>query len=323
MNEYVNKIIELYTKSKLGKSAREEFHNWLADDELSEEKENALLQLWDQTEATATKDTLESLAALKSKARQKNEQKKRSLIIWRYAAAIVFMVCISSIYIFTGNRSSESGLVEHFSRSSGVETLTLPDGTLVQTNSKTILLYPENFGEETRTVYLSGEANFKVVKNKNIPFVVKSKDFSVTALGTEFDISSYMEDSFFKTTLIEGSVKIEQKGNEVDYILKPKDQFIFNEPDEAYNISKVDLYEATAWQRGELVFRSVTIEEVLQSLERKYSVSFQYRSNVFNNDKYNFRFKKESSLNDIMDIIRSVEGNFSYRIIEDSVYINR
>lgn len=94
-------------------------------------------------------------------------------------------------------------------------------------------------------------------------------------------------------------------------------------PDEAYNISKVDLYEATAWQRGELVFRSVTIEEVLQSLERKYSVSFQYRSNVFNNDKYNFRFKKESSLNDIMDIIRSVEGNFSYRIIEDSVYINR
>ncbi len=323
MNEYVNKIIELYTKSKLGKSAREEFHNWLTDEDLSEEKEDALLQLWNQTEATATKETLESLAALKSKARQNKEKKNKNLVIWRYAAAIIFMACITSAYIFTNNNTSDTVFVEYFSRSSGIETITLPDGSVVQTNSKTILLYPETFGKETRTIYLSGEANFKVIKNEDVPFIVKSKDFSVTALGTEFDVSSYHEDSFFKTTLISGSVKIEQKGNEVDYILKPKDQFTFNEVNEAYNIAKVDIFEATAWQRGELVFRSVTIEEVLRILERKYTVSFQYKSNIFNSDKYNFRFKKESSLNDIMDIIKSVEGNFSYKIDEDSIYISR
>ena len=44
-----------------------------------------------------------------------------------------------------------------------IRELTLPDGTYVMLNSKSILLYPEKFTGETRSVYLIGEANFKAV----------------------------------------------------------------------------------------------------------------------------------------------------------------
>ena len=45
------------------------------------------------------------------------------------------------------------------------------------------LLYPEKFTGETRSVYLIGEANFKVKPDKKHPFIVKANDYQVTALG--------------------------------------------------------------------------------------------------------------------------------------------
>lgn len=322
MDEYVNKIIELYTKSRLGDEAKNAFHSWLTEDSLSEEKEESLLKLWNETSNHPSPDTLESLAALKSKSEQnRNNNDRKKLVIWRYAAAIALIAALATSYIFTHNNSAESPLIERFTEAGQMDTITLPDGSIVQTNSRTIVLYSESFGKTNRNIYLSGEANFKVKKNEDIPFVVKAKGFSVTALGTEFDVLAYNENPYFKTTLIHGSIKVQQNGSEDDYTLKVKDQFFYNKKTEEYSISKVDLHEATAWQRGELIFRSATIEEILSVLEYKYGVSFQYKSNIFNKDKYNFRFKKESTLNDIMEVVKGVAGNFKYQKVNDSYYI--
>lgn len=322
MNEYVNKIIELYTKVRLGKAAREVFHNWLTDEELFDEKEAALLKLWNQTNSNATKDTLDALAAVKSKSRQNIEKSNKRLILWRYAAAIILMICITSAYIFTINSNPDIKLLENFTQAGELDTIILPDGSIVQTNSRTILFYSESFGKDNRTLYISGEANLKVQKNQKIPFIIKSKDFAVTAVGTEFDVSSYSDDPLFKVTLIEGCVKVQQEENDDDYTLRARDQFVYNKQTQEYNIAKVDLYEATAWQRGELIFRRTTIHEIFNALERKYGVSFQYKSNTFNDDKYNFKFNKESNLTDIIDIIKGVVGDFEYKKSGDSIYIN-
>jgi hypothetical protein len=83
------------------------------------------------------------------------------------------------------------------------------------------------------------------------------------------------------------------------------------------------VFETTAWQRGELLFRGASMMEVFSVLERKYAISFQYKSTIFNDDKYNFRFKTESSLVDIMDVIKEVSGSFTYKRIGDSYYINK
>lgn len=309
-------------KSRLGDDAKVEFQTWLAEDKFADEKEEALFEWWNQSESAVTKETFDSLASVKSKAQQKAKGSRERLIIWRYAAAIVCVICATAAYLLSANPEKNTEMVEYFTQAALMDTICLPDGSLVQTNSRTILLYSETFGKDHRTIYLSGEANFKVKKNEKIPFIVKSKEFSVTALGTEFNVHSYMEDSFFKAVLIEGSIKIQQKGNQDDYTLKPKDQFLYNKRNEEYSIAKVDLRDATAWQRGELIFRSTTIPEILEAMERKYGVSFQYRSNIFNNDKYTFRFKRESSLEDMLDIIKSVSGTFDYRKDEDSFYIS-
>ncbi|NDV69905.1 FecR family protein [Dysgonomonas sp. 25] len=321
MNEYVKKIIDLYTKACLGDSAKIKFQNWLTEDTLADEKEEALFEWWNQSNPTVTKDTLEALASVKSKAQQIREGSKKRLIIWRYAAAIVLILCSTTVYLFSRTAEPDAEVIEYFTQAGEMDTIHLPDGSIIQTNSRTILLYNESFGKDNRTIYLSGEANFKVQKNEELPFIVKSKEFSVTALGTEFDVYSYLEDPYFRTVLISGSVKIQQKGNVDDYTLYPKDQFLYNRQNEEYSISKVDIQEVTAWQRGEFIFRSATIPDILCAMERKYGVSFQYKSNIFNEDKYTFRFKRESSLDDMLEIIKSVSANFDYKQTGESYHI--
>lgn len=56
-------------------------------------------------------------------------------------------------------------MVEKFTSYGELNSVVLPDGSTVQTNSGTLLFYPESFKGDTRTVYLMGEANFKVKKN--------------------------------------------------------------------------------------------------------------------------------------------------------------
>jgi ferric-dicitrate binding protein FerR (iron transport regulator) len=296
MNPYVNKIIELYTKHDLPARMRDDFHKWLIRKEHKAEKENALFQLWNKTKGGNAKKINLTLA------------------VWKYAAAIVLMLSVTTAYLFTGGNPQDLSFTEQFVGAGQTDTLRLPDGSAVIANSGTIILYPDNFGRKMRTLYLSGEANFKVAKNPEAPFIVKSKHAAVMALGTEFNVSTYADDHKLKVTLISGVVKVEPNDNQTDFILDTAgEQFVYHTALKRYTINQVDLLDETAWQRGELAFRGATLREILTVLERKYDVSFQCKLPL-NEDKYNFHFKRKTPLPEILKIMETVAGNFDYSV---------
>ena len=92
----------------------------------------------------------------------------------------------------------------------GEYALTLSDGTRVFLNSDSKLVYPVTFGNECREVILQGEAYFEVAKDEKRPFIVKTSDLSVQVLGTAFNLSCYPDDLRVETTLVRGSVKVEE-----------------------------------------------------------------------------------------------------------------
>ena len=49
---------------------------------------------------------------------------------------------------------------------------------------------------DTREIYLEGEAFLMWLKNPDKPFIVKTKDFLVKALGTSFNVMNYSDESF-------------------------------------------------------------------------------------------------------------------------------
>lgn len=326
MEDYFKKIIELFANSDVSTSSKDEFHRWLTKEKFSGEKQRAMVDLWDQIEeSNFTKipiDTEKSLNEVHKKIGYRSRKtNNRFLRFWQISAACLLVALLSTLYFITDKTPVNIDLVEQYTPKGEINHLTLPDGTLVQMNSNATLLYPVQFIGETRSVYLIGEANFKVAKNEQQPFIVKSNDFQVTALGTEFNMKVYPEEPLLSTTLISGSVEVRFNNITTSVILQPNEQLTYNKQTKEKTISYPDISDVTAWQRGELVFRSVTLKEIFTVLERKYPYSFVYALNTLKDDKYMFRFKDKTSLHEVMDIISRVSGNIRYKIENDKCYV--
>ena len=163
----------------------------------------------------------------------------------------------------------------------GTYQVRLPDGSMVWLNSATSISYQTlaKDGREVRYVKLNGEAYFEVKKDKNHPFMVATRNQTVTVLGTHFNINSYADEPNTKTTLLEGAVSItvplvKERGT----VLKPGDQGI-NEGSEI-KVIKVDVDEALAWKNGYFQFDEVGIASVLRQFSRWYNIEVSYPNGI-------------------------------------------
>ena len=91
--------------------------------------------------------------------------------------------------------------------------LTLPDGTNVWLNARSEMRYPAVFTGNKREITLDGEAYFEVTHNEDKPFVVQTNKCNVEVLGTKFNVEAYSDSEDFCTSLMEGSVRVSDKGN--------------------------------------------------------------------------------------------------------------
>jgi ferric-dicitrate binding protein FerR (iron transport regulator) len=329
-NKTVNKIINLYTRFQPKEDqARNKFHEWLVDEESADEKEKALFDLWERNGNAAESAKREAFEALAAVQPQPSGTKKATVrFCFRHYAAMLASAVAGALLFYllqpAATLPDGNSLNECFTPEGEIKNISLPDGSTVCANSGTLLLYPASFGKKTRTVYLLGEANFKIIENKKTPFIVKTERFSVVAAGTEFDVSSYPEDTRFKATLINGVIKVVPDNKPDCYTLSVGNRFVYDKKNEEHTVENIDIRDATAWQRGELVFRGATIKEIMEVLERHFAVSFQYRQDIFDNntDRYSFRFKENVPLEEILRIIKTVANKFYYEKIDDSYHIS-
>ncbi len=160
----------------------------------------------------------------------------------------------------------------------GEYSLILPDGSQVWLNSETTLRFPVQFAENKREVQLDGEAFFKVQKNAAAPFHVYTENGAVTVLGTSFNVSTYREDKYWQTTLVEGSVRVSGQGKTV--VLKPSEQYSVDCTTGLENLVKVDPEVYTSWVEGKFYFKAYTFEEIVKKLERWYDFTMIYQDEM-------------------------------------------
>jgi len=168
----------------------------------------------------------------------------------------------------------KSGVADQFNTvetpRGGQYELILLDGTKVWLNASSKLVYPVSFsGTGARRVELTGEAYFEVAKDKTHPFKVISAGQEVEVLGTHFDINSYADEPVVRTTLLEGSVRV--NGNTV---LKPGEQSVLS--DGKLNVRSVNTDHVTDWKNGEFVFDNESLPSILRKVSRWYNVEVEF-----------------------------------------------
>lgn len=186
----------------------------------------------------------------------------------------------------------------------------LSDGTEVFMNAGSSLSYPVSFvGKDTRSVALKGEAFFKVSKDKSKPFKVKTGELEIEVLGTEFNVSAYLENTNVYTTLQEGSVKVNASNR--TFLLRPQDQTIWNRESGTMVKRVVDVSRFMAWMNDEIVFTSASFNDILKELERQHDVEIINELPEIGNELFTARFNKES-VEQIMNYFSESYG-FEYR----------
>lgn len=325
MSSYIKRLVRLFAERQHTDEVRNDFHLWLADDSFRDEKDEAMTDLWMETSAQPGEDTFKSLSKLNGRLGNKSRRPSLPAVrtrVFRYAACLIFFICsVGATFYLTKREYSETAMLENYSENGHINVFELPDGSVVKTNSQTHLFYPESFKGETRTVYLIGEADFKVKKDSKHPFIVKSGPMQVTALGTEFNVCAYPQNENLVATLLSGKVLVECAGDNSSYILHPGQGIVYSRTSGTSQLVDSDLDDVTAWQKGLYTFRGKSLEEILLTLERYYPVKFVYNESLLGQDRFNFRFRRDSELDDVLSVISEVVGNFSYSIEDDVCYL--
>ncbi|XCF07435.1 FecR domain-containing protein [Tamlana crocina] len=160
----------------------------------------------------------------------------------------------------------------------GQYSIILSDDTKVYLNATSLLKYPTHFKGDKREVELEGEAYFEVAKDKSKPFFVKFKNQTIEVLGTHFNVQAYNNESFTKTTLIEGSIALSYKDKK--NIIRPGQQAKVNEETSSIVVGSVDTATAVAWKNGRFKFDNADLKMVMKQLERWYDIQVEYRGDI-------------------------------------------
>lgn len=199
----------------------------------------------------------------------------------------------------------------------GTYQVTLPDGTKVWLNAASSLKFLSSFGEpkyDYRKIELVGEAYFEVAKDKNRPFIVTSKGQQVTVLGTHFNISSYDDENITRTTLLEGSVKINEE------ILKPGEQSILRGGQ--IKVVTADIETAMAWKNGDFVFKGEDFKTTMRKIARWYNVDIVYDADLKDNIELGGWVSRESKLSEVLSRIE-LAGDVHFKVEGRRVFVTK
>lgn len=183
--------------------------------------------------------------------------------------------------------------------------LQLSDGTKVWLNSETILRYPVQFDGKERRVQLTGEAYFEVARNENLPFLVESGEQVIKVLGTEFNISSYIENPLIFTTLVKGSVEVISKHKpDIKQRLSPNEQSFVRKVDGEFSKREVDTYPFVAWKEGRFVFQDQNLGEIMKTLSKWYSIEVLFAREESKNIRFTGNIERYSDFGKVLTKIQ-------------------
>ncbi|WP_158798372.1 FecR family protein [Pedobacter sp. L105] len=173
--------------------------------------------------------------------------------------------------------------------------LVLADGTKVWLNAESSLSFPVAFSGRERLVRLTGEAYFEVEHNAMQPFKVQTNKQTIEDIGTSFNVNAYADEPKSVTTLIEGSVKVNNA------ILKP------NEQTDGDKISRVNTGQFIAWKNNDFDFEGDRIEAVMRQLSRWYNIEVVWDGPVTDNVFY-ATLTMQHPITKVLKILEKTEG---------------
>ena len=305
-----HKIIKNFTSDKFSPELKEKLWKWLVDSSEQAEKDEALMELWEDQNFKADASTERSYQNFRRKIapRQRKATARYTLRRWLQVAAVLLFPLLSMVasYLYIQSNEEHTELVEYYVPRGEQKQVTLPDGTTAYLNSGTLLVYPQKFTGDIRSVY---------------PFIVKTNHLKVKVLGTKFNVHAYAEDEKTTTTLESGSVVVQKANNEDIITLTPNEQLEYDNPSGEFNKKIIDASVYSGWTIGELNFAAMTLSDIFITIERIYDIHIIVPPHLATTDVYTIKFKQKAPIKEIMNIVTKTIGNIDYKVEDENILL--
>ncbi|WP_339483927.1 FecR family protein [Pseudomonas sivasensis] len=235
---------------------RQAFAQWHDCDPLHAFEYAAMLEVWDVADHLPRHEPTALVVPFKPRSRLRT-----------YAAAAAICLAALPVAAFTG---WETGWLpnayERFEAADGLRQVTLGDGTQVELNLGTELVY-SNYKDQRRVTLKKGEAFFKVSHDREHPFVVRAGEGQVQVTGTQFNVWKYGDQ--VRVMLLEGAVQISSDRIHGSVPLTPGMQASYQLGDTTPRVATISPNDsALAWRQGKLILDNLALVDALPLINR-------------------------------------------------------
>ena len=178
--------------------------------------------------------------------------------------------------------------------------VTLPDGSRVWINAGSRLTYDNRYNRRQREVLLSGEAYFEVAQEKRKPFIVRTTDMVVEALGTSFNVMAYDDEPFASSVLLEGSLRVTAASQE--RLLSGNHRATLYKASSTLASDAVLASDYVVWKEGYIYFENSSFEDIAKRLSRMFNVQISFTSDELKKMRFTGTLGN-SSIRNVLDIL--------------------
>jgi transmembrane sensor len=319
MNDQFSELVAKVLAGEAGYDEKQQLKQFLLESKEHTLLYNQLKEYWDADVKVTNKNTESFEAKVMSQLNfepeiRKSKYKNIYLRIASVAAVVFFAMTCGMAYLYT---SEPKEFYTYSAQAVPVEYI-LEDGTKVTLNKNSSLTFASDFGDLRRDVKLTGEAFFKVKKDRFRPFEVEALGTKTEVLGTSFNVRANVETNEVSTTLVEGSVKFMAEKCEVK--LKPGEEIVYRNKSNQYEVAKTDVQYNTAWITGRFNYSNMTFAGLIEKMEKIYHIDIRVADKDVAERIVSASFLADEPVENILDALKA-ELKYSYKTDSNTITI--
>ncbi len=252
----------IFIKHISGETTEEEekfVHQVTSNDENAMNLYNSLKDTWIESEKL--KILFDSQKGFQKFQSRIHPHKRFRDTILKIAAIFTALISISTL-LYIDYTNMETVFAQHELRK-----IILPDNTMVTLNKNSKLTYYQSrIWNFRREVSVFGEAYFDVQKKNGAKFKVKTIDFQIEVLGTQFNVVSNTKKC--EITLSEGKVKLTDNLLPINTIeMTPGEQVKYEKSNNTFEKKTVKPQMYSIWKENKIILDNFSLIELVEVLE--------------------------------------------------------
>lgn len=240
-------------------------------------------------------------------------RKRLRSISFALVGGLAAVVAAVAVFLFTPGKGylyrTPMTYTSYSNTSNDSDIICLPDGSTVWIMGGSSLRYGSNVSKNggKREICLDGEAFFDVAKDTIHPFVVKTPNLSVVAVGTRFNVR-VKECGDTEVMLEEGSVRLcNPQGVSLMRLLPDQTAVLDGKKGDIF-IEQHYVQPEIRLKYNVIALTDATLEEIKENIEKSYGVRIKIKGTPAEDRRYNFSCLKSRGVEEAVAILSHLTG---------------